>query len=256
MRRLLAVAAVMLFLAPAGVAHAELTEPQVAETLRRHVCFSRIWWGDPYARLGQTVTFDVRTEGRTTYAWSEDLRAIPRVRRWADSYAIVARSAGPVVVQRSGYNPELLRGDPAFERERRRVYGGASRRLRVALPADCTPRFDPETPLKAEMRQVVISSLTNALRTWGRRPVGGRLRATLADFNVDSPEAFAVREDTGEVLRIGLIGADRLSYVGNPGRQYVVSPVPGGPVAILLRRLVRRHGAPILVDLRTSAPSS
>jgi hypothetical protein len=253
-RRLFALAAAVVTLASGDSALAEPTDLQIAEALRRHVCFSRIWWGDPYARLGQTVTFDLRTEGRTTYAWSEDLRAIPRVRRWADSYAIVARGAGPVVVQRSGYNAELLRGDPAFERERRRVYGGASRRLRVALPADCTPRFDAETPLKAEMRQIATSSLTNALRTWGRRPAGGRLRLTLADFNVDSPETFAVREDTGEVLRIGLIGADRSSYSGGAGRQYVVSPVPAGPAAILLRRLVRRHGAPLTITLASAPP--
>ena len=250
MRRVPAIAAALSVLAAGGAARAELADAQVAEALKRHVCFSRIWWGDPYARLGQTATFDIRTDGRMTYAWSEDVRSVPRVLHWADAYAVAERGAGAVVVQRSGYNAERLRGEPGFERERRRVYGGASRKLRVDLPTDCTPRFDPETPLKAEMRAVVASSLSNAVRTWGRRPAGGRVRITLADFNVDYPETFAVREDTGEVLRIGLIGADRASYTGGTGRQYVVTPVPAGPVSVLLRRLVRGHGTPLTLAVR------
>src|SRR5512134_1577886 len=102
---------------------ADLTAAQAVDAMRRHVCFSKVWWGDPYARLGQDAHVDVRIDGRTAYLWSEDMRAIPRVRRWADSYVVVLRSAGPVVTQRSGYNVERLRGEPAFEQERRRVYG-------------------------------------------------------------------------------------------------------------------------------------
>ena len=48
------------------------------------------------ARLGQTVTIDLRIDGRSAYLWSEDMRAVPRVRRWADNYMVVARPAGPV----------------------------------------------------------------------------------------------------------------------------------------------------------------
>lgn len=236
---------------PAAPAWAnDLTAAQAAEAIRRYVCFARVWSGDPYARLGHTVTVDLRIQGRTGYAWSEDMRAVPRTPRWADSYVIVARSAGPVVTGRSGYNVDLLRGEPAYERERRRIYGAASQRLRIDLPAVCEPRFDPETPLKAEMRAVVISSLTNAVRTWGRRPARGQVKVTLADFNTDWPEAFALRQDTGEVLRVGLLSPDPLSYTGGPARQYVVAPVPRGPVAISLRRLILRHGQTQVLSIR------
>lgn len=152
---------------------AEITAAQAVDALKRHVCFSRTWWGDPYARLGQTATADIRIDGRNAYAWSEDMRAVPRVRRWADSYAVAARAGGAVVTERSGYNIELLRGEPAFERERRRVYGGPTQRVRIELPASCEPQFDPDTPLKVEMREAVIRSLSAAVSTWGRRPPRG-----------------------------------------------------------------------------------
>jgi hypothetical protein len=245
----LGAAIALLFAAPAAAA--DLTSAQVVEALKRHVCFSRIWWGDPYARLGQAITVDVRLNGATAYAWSEDMRAVPRTPKWADSYVVVGRSAGPVVTQRSGYNIDLLRGEPAYERDRRRVYGGQSQRLKVELPTACDPpRFDAETPLKAEMRAMILGSLTNAVTTWGRRPARGQARVTVANFNVDYPEAFALRQDTGEVLRISLLSADPTSYLGGTGRQYAVTPAPRGPTAIALRRLIQRHGRAETIRVR------
>jgi hypothetical protein len=233
-----------------AAAAADLTASQVAEALRRHVCFSRVWWADPYARLGQTATVDLRIEGRTAYLWSEDLRAVPRVRRWADSYVVVGRAAGAVVTQRSGYNVDLLRGEAAFERERRRVYATQTQRVQVDLPSSCEPRFDPDTPLKAEMKAVLASSLATALATWGRRPARGGVRITVANFNVDYPETFAVRQDTGEVLRIGFLSGDPASYTAGAYRRYAVAPVPRGPLAIQLRRLIQRHGETRTVTVR------
>lgn len=249
MRRAWFVAAALALLA-APAAAADLSARDVAEALKRHVCFSRVWWGDPYARLGQTATVDVRLDGRTAYAWSEDIRAVPRVPRWADTYVVVARPAGPMVTQRSGYNIDLLRGEPAYERDRRRVYAGRTERLKVDLPAACDPKFDPETPLKADMRGLIVGSLTNAVKTWGRRPARGQVRVTIADFNVDYPEAFALRQDTGEVLRIALISSDSASYTGGPARQYVVTPAPRGPVAIQLRRLILKYGRTETIRVR------
>lgn len=225
-------------LCAAAPAAAEVTSAQAIDALKRHVCFSRTWWGDPHARLGQTVTVDLRVDGRAAYLWSEDMRAVPRVRRWADSYMVVMRPTGPAVTQRSGYNIELLRGEPAYERERRRVYAAQTQRLRIDLPASCDPRFDPDTPAKLEMRTAVLASLSNAVATWGRRPPRGGVRMTLANFNTDYPETFAVRQDTGEVLRIGL-------QTG-----YAVTPVPPGLAAVQLRRLVQRYGDTRLVAVR------
>lgn len=248
---LLAVAGFVLALLAGGpAAAADITASQAIEALRRHVCFSRIWWADPYARLGQTATVDLRLDGRSAYLWSEDMRAVPRVRRWADSYVVVGRSAGPVVTHRSGYNIELLRGEPGYERERRRVYGGQTQRVRVELPAACEPRFDPDGPVKAEMRAVLTSSLSTALATWGRRPPRGGVRVTVANFNIDYPEAFALRHDTGEVLRLGLLSGDPMSYTGGVHRRYSVTPVPRGPTAIQLRRLIQRHGTTQVVTVR------
>lgn len=232
-------------------AAADLTAAQAVEAMRRHVCFSKVWWGDPYVRLGQSAHVDVRIDGRIAYLWSEDMRAVPRVRRWADAYVVVARSAGPVVTQRSGYNVELLKGEPGIEADRRRVYSGATQRIQVELPASCEPpRFDPDGPVKTEMRAVLASSLTNAVRTWGRRPAGGRVRMTVANFNVDYPETFAWRQDTGEVLRVGLMSGDRASYTGGSQKQYVVVPVARGPVAALLRRLIQRYGQVQVISIR------
>jgi len=246
----LALAVAVWALAAAAASAADLTAAQAVDAMRRHVCFSKVWWGDPYVRLAQTAHVDVRVDGRTAYLWSEDMRAVPRVRRWADSYVVVLRSAGPVVTQRSGYNVELLRGETAMERDRRRVYAGQSQRIQVELPLNCDPKFDPDGPVKAEMRAVLNGTLTNAVRTWGRRPAGGRVRMTVANFNIDYPETFAVREDTGEVLRIGLMAGDRASYTGGTARQYVVAPVPRGPAAILLKRLVARYGKTETISVR------
>jgi len=243
-------AAAFALLAAAPALAADLTPAHAIDALKRHVCFSRTWWGDPYVRLGQTVTVDLRIDGRTAYLWSEDMRAVPRVRRWADSYVVVARSAGPVVTQRSGYNIELLRGEPAYERERRRVYAAQTQRLQVDLPAACEPKFDPDTPIKLEMKAVVANSLSTALATWGRRAPRTGVRMTVANFNIDQPETFAYRQDTGEVLRIGLLSGDPMSYTGGAYKRYVVTPVARGPVAIQLRRLIQRYGEPRLVTAR------
>ncbi|WP_296450695.1 hypothetical protein [Phenylobacterium sp.] len=250
MRAVRLVGAALALIATGPAAAADLTNRDVAEALKRHVCFSRVWWGDPYARLGQTVHLDVRMDGRTAYAWSEDMRAVPRTPKWADSYVVVARAAGPVVTQRSGYNIDLLRGEPAFERDRRRVYGGRSERVRLELPTACEPRFDPDTPQKAEMRQTLMGSLTNAVRTWGRRPAGGLVRMTVANFNIDYPEAFALRQDTGEVLRVSLLSNDPASYAGGAGRQYAVTPAPRGPTALQLRRLILKYGRTEVIRVR------
>lgn len=240
----------ILALGAGQVAAADLTAAQAVDALRRHVCFSRIWWGDPYARLGQTATVDLRLDGRSAYLWSEDLRAVPRVRRWADSYVVVGRPTGPVVTQRSGYNIELLRGEPGYERERRRVYAAQTQRLRVELPATCEPRFDPETPAKVEMKASVLSSLSTALATWGRRPPRAGVRMTLANFNADYPETFAYRQDTGEVLRISLLAHESPGDAAGPSRRYAVSPVARGPAAIQLRRLIEKYGEVRVVTAR------
>lgn len=237
-------------LAAGAASAADLTTAQAVDAMKRHVCFSKVWWGDPYVRLGQGAHVDVRVEGRTAYLWSEDMRAVPRVRRWADSYVVVMRSGGPVVTQRSGYNVELLRGEAAMERDRQRVYAGQTQRIPVDLPISCEPKFDADGPVKTEMRAVLMGSLTNAVRTWGRRPAGGRVQMTLANFNTDYPETFALRQDTGEVLRIGLMAGDRSSYTGGAARQYVVTPVPRGPTAILLRRLIVRYGRTQTITVR------
>jgi len=229
-----------LLAAPAWAA--DITVTQATEAVRRHVCFSRIWWGDPYARLGQAATVDLRIDGRTAYLWSEDLRSVPHVRRWADSYMVVARPSGPVVTQRSGYNMELLKGDPAFERERRRVYGAGTQRVSVELPTNCEPRFEPDGPVKTEMRGTLTRTLSTAIATWGKRPAKGRVRMTIARFNIDYPETFALREDTGEVWRIGLLSGDPMSHTGGPYRHYMVVPQQRGPEAIRLRRLIQRYG--------------
>ncbi|MEW5683630.1 MAG: hypothetical protein AB1942_01790 [Pseudomonadota bacterium] len=226
----------------------DLTPAQAAEAVKRHVCFSTVWWADPYVRLGQTATVDVRTDGRVAYLWSEDMRAVPRVKRWADSYVVAVRPAGPVVTQRSGYNVDLLRGEAAFERERRRIYVPGGQRLTVNLPASCDPKFEADTPAKAEMRAAVLASLTNAVRTWGRRPTGGQVRMTVANFDVDYPETFALRQDTGEVLRIALLSSDP-SGTGK-ARQYTVTPAVKGPVAAKLRRLILRYGQSRVISLR------
>ena len=244
------IGAALALMASAPATAADLTAAQFAEAVKRHVCFSRVWWGDPYARLGQTVQLDIRLDGRTAYAWSEDLRAVPRTPKWADSYVVISRSAGPVVTQRSGYNIDLLRGEPAYERDRRRVFAGRTERLRLELPTGCDPKFDPETPLKADMRQLLTGSLTSAVRTWGRRPAGGVVRITVANFNIDYPEAFALRQDTGEVLRIALLSADPMSYTGGAGRQYTVTPAPRGPTAIRLRHLIQKYGRTEVIRVR------
>jgi hypothetical protein len=243
-------ATILALLAAAPAAAAEMTAAHAVEALKRHVCFSRTWWGDPYVRLGQTATVDLRIDGRTAYLWSEDMRAVPRVRRWADSYVVVARPAGAAVTQRSGYNIELLRGEPAYERDRRRVFAGPTQRLEVELPATCEPKFDPDTPTKAEMKAAVASSLATALATWGRRMPRGGVRMTIANFNPDYPETFAYRQDTGEVLRIGLISGDPMSYTGGAYKRYVVTPVVRGPVAIQLRRLIQRYGETRVIAVR------
>jgi len=237
-------------LAVGAASAADITSAQAVDAVRRHVCFSKVWWADPYVRLGQDAHLDVHVDGRTAYLWSEDMRAVPRVRRWADAYVVVLRSAGPVVTQRSGYNVDLLRGEPAFERERRRVYSAPTQRIQIDLPTNCDPKFDPDSPIKAEMRAVLAANLTNAIRTWGRRPAGGRVRMTVANFNVDYPETFALRQDTGEVLRIGLMTGDRTSYTGGAQKQYVVAPVPRGPAAIVLRRLITRYGRTETISVR------
>lgn len=238
-------AAILLVLAAAPAAAADLTAAQAVEALRRHVCFSRVWWADPYARLGQTVTVDLRIDGRSAYLWSEDMRAVPRVRRWADSYMVATRSIGPVVTQRSGYNIELLRGEPAYERERRRVYAAQTQRVRVDLPATCEPKFEADTAAKTEMKAAVASSLSTAIATWGRRPARGGVRMTVANFDADYPETFAYRQDTGQVLRIALPASD----AARAGR-YAVAPVPPGIVAAQLRRLIQRYGETKLVTVR------
>lgn len=243
-------AAAWALLAAVPSAAADLTPTQAIDALKRHVCFSRTWWGDPYARLGQTVTVDVRVDGRTAYLWSEDMRAVPRVRRWADSYVVVGRQAGPVVTQRSGYNIELLRGEPGYERERRRVYAAQTQRLRVDLPTVCEPKFEPDNATKLEMKATLAGSLSTALATWGRRAPRTGVRMTLANFDTDYPETFAYRQDTGEVLRIGLLSNDPMSYTGGAYRRYVVSPVAPGPVAIQLRRLIQRYGETRVVTAR------
>lgn len=243
-------AATLLFLTAGRADAADLTAADAVDALIRHVCFSRVWWGDPYVRLGQTVTVDLRVDGGKAYLWSEDMRVVPRVRRWADSYVVVDRSTGAAVTQRSGYNIELLRGEPAYERERRRVYAGETQRMQVNLPATCEPKFDADTPAKAEMKALVANSLSTALATWGRRAPRGGVRMTIANFNTDYPETFAYRQDTGEVLRIGLIPGDPMSDTGSADKRYAVTPVARGPVAIQLRRLIQQYGESRMVTVR------
>ena len=210
-------------------------------TFERGVCFEQTWWGAHPVRMGQEANLSIHVDGPVTHIWTEDVFAPPpHVARIRSFYSVLSRPAGQIVTWSSGQNMDL-RWDPPSQADRFIAAHPEAMRLRVRLPASCTPVIDPATPMKAEMARIRDLSLADYVRE--ARPKARRANLIIVDFNPDDREAFALWLDTGEVLRISLYTfEDPNSPTGGRYGRYRVAEEFHKEVVPGLGRLIRRYG--------------
>lgn len=201
----------------------------VTGAIEQRICFEDFWWNRDSFRLGKTVPLTLRTDGDKTYVWSEALSVVPGAPRWANYFSVFTKDDRTVVGSSYGYNLDSVRGTADFEKKRAQVFGGGKiEKIELRVPADCTPHFTQETPLKVQMLKVVETTMAKELTLLNKN--GGahyprQIRIVIANFNTDYPETQVFIPSMEQVFHVALQdAADPLSDKFLKQGEYPIMP--------------------------------
>jgi hypothetical protein len=175
----------------------------VVGAVQREICFETYWGNRDTYRLGQTATLTVRRQRNDmAYVWSEQLSRVPHVSAWGNFYSVFVKDGEAAVGTSNGYNLDRSSQKPW-------VFDDEQQTVQIQIPADCTPHFLPETPLKTQMLDLVTSSIAKELQVFNKyNGVGahysGGIRIVIANFNTDYPETYVTIPSIGLVFTVTL----------------------------------------------------
>jgi hypothetical protein len=190
-------------------ARGEIEVGGVIDAIQRDYCLDEYWGypGPPQAPTRLPVA--VRVEGDTAYVWVEGLRARPGVQRWAEFYAIASKDGKAAVAYTFGYNVETMQDNFDFKAKYDRVFGGGFKLAELLVPSECVVHFEPDTPLKLRMLDVIQRSVENQLTQFNKYAGANypdRVSIVIGNFNPDHSDTYVVVRETGEVLNVVLHG--------------------------------------------------
>ncbi len=187
-------------------AAAEIPITEVTRAIQRYVCFQVFWNAWDQYRLGHSVTITLHHEPDAVYAWSESLSTVQHVKEWADFFVVVGRGDQVLVSDFTGFNVDIMSGEPNFRRDQSLAFKAPSREISILLPANCTPHPLPTEPLKTLMLSVVEKTIANQILSVESDKVkpGSNVRIVIADFDPDYPWTYVFVPETGEMWIVSL----------------------------------------------------
>lgn len=239
------VLALPVLLIPLRTAAAGLSTDSAVKALKRRICFEAFWWGIREYRLGRTASITVRPSDGVGYIWSTELSEVPGVSRWADFFTVFSDGSATVIGSSYGYNIEIMQGNPEFERHKAKALGNGGETVRIRLPADCTPRFARDTPLKQRILHATEASMVQTLTQFNALGVRypRHLRIVIANFDTDYREAEVFIPLTGEVFHVALMDPeDPLSRTYMEQGGFPVRPEYQPEAARILRGKIVKYG--------------
>jgi len=179
-----------------------LSVQAVTKAIQRRICFESFWWGDHDYLLGSTEPIAVRVQDDIAYVWSDRLSKVPYVERWANFF-VVYGSDGHRRVTSSGFNVGRASKSVYYQQSKALVFTGQQQMVELAVPSDCSPRFDKDAVLKEHMLEAVESGIAYYLASENPK-LPDHLEIKIANFNVDYQETQVFVPMTGEAFAVKL----------------------------------------------------
>lgn len=191
----------------ASAAMAAVTTENAAQAIEQRICFEAFWWDRNTFQLGKTVPITLRKDGDIAYAWSTDLSKVPGVTQWANFFTVFSEGGRTVVGSSFGYNLDAMQRAPVVERNKAKVFGGRAETIYLHVPANCSPHFVENTPLKERMLKAVGASIMKELVLLNKSGVDhyhGRIHIVVANFNPGYPEAQVYIPSANRAFHVAL----------------------------------------------------
>lgn len=216
------------------VATSSAGERQVAlikAAVIRYICFDEYWGGDALYKRDKPLTMRVIIDGNNFYSKAEDAYSFH----------------GNIIPM---YQIGVLKPDKAvvthnFEMDmKKRFAEGPVITTTLALPADCTPKYDPTTPKKELMLRTVVRTVQDHLDDWAKKNIAKYprdLTLVVADFNVDYPRTYILVEQTNKVYRVSLHNPQDYDSDEYEREGYYPFGEQYNPAKSLIEK-IRRHG--------------
>lgn len=115
------------------------------------------------------------------------------------------RNQQAIILGSSGYTAnDIDNGGPAFENQEREILGGEVYNTHLIMPNDCTPRYDPETPVKKQVIDAIVHSAREMLildtRPGHQYDIHENITLCISDFNLDYPYVIILVDPLGEEM--------------------------------------------------------
>ncbi|MBI4525849.1 MAG: hypothetical protein HY695_18790 [Deltaproteobacteria bacterium] len=185
----------------------------IKAALIRYLCFEVYWHGST-AKQGIALPLKLRVEenpkagpeeGKKFTAWIEELK-ISRGDRIGYFFTGTVKNNSAEVNTKKGFNLDVSPA-PTYLQARRRFETGPAIKEILLIPTDCTPRYDPPTPKKKQMIELIMKTIKNhlsGLRQLGINNYPPQVSLLIADFNEDYPYTFVLIERPHEIWEVSL----------------------------------------------------
>jgi hypothetical protein len=228
----------------AAPAAAEITTIQAIDAIQRYACFDN-YWGDGAVLGGRTLSMSIRKDGDRAFAWIEDFERSPNGPRTASFLEVFTYDGRTTIALHLQYHLGFAPADDELF-DRSRVFRNGVEVVTLTAPSDCTPRFDPDTPLKERMLDSIRTAVAERLSDFNKNGISNysmRLGILMGNFNADYPRAFVLVAETGEIF-----GINFGSYYPQPGEVYVY-PIFRPYEIEALRPKIEMFGIPMQIDV-------
>ena len=143
--------------------------------------------------------------------WIENFLFLPNESRTASYFLVVTKHGVTIIVDAKHFNLDFKGTSRDVETLKNKVFDGETQVAQLTMPADCTRRFDEDTPAKLRLLKAIECSVTSRLTEYNdyANHFGGRrypikLTLVIANFNVDNHSVMAFVPNTGQVFDINL----------------------------------------------------
>ena len=204
----------------------------ILKAIANEICYENFWDGNQFYRYGSTVSIALHQVDDVTYAWGDSLYSTPSYVRWTASYMIYKKGDNFIAESVPGYNIKDESAATIFRQKLLALQTATPINVKMKIPADCTPHFQPDTPEKIQMLNKLTKSVADAIDAWQKLPYypekktyPNPLKIIIANFNLDYPGTHILIPATREVL-----GAVFLADSQNPFNQSVYDDYQVVPV--------------------------
>jgi hypothetical protein len=186
-----------------GFAVNPINAAAIKESINRRLCFDTYWLQSGY-RIGASLPIEIKTEGEHFFVWINDLKAGANGPMAGFFYGRINQGRAAVIL-REVYSTTMDPPLPGYSKRREHFSKSETSKDVLAVPSDCSPRFDRMTDQKDLMVRTIISTMKEQLTEFKRMglitPID-EVTLLIGDFNIDYPWTYVLVEPISRVYKV------------------------------------------------------